>query len=129
MAIQANDFVISRNIDNEFLITIKKQQTLVAITIDPSDTFVINFINLNTDSIEHTIDMDNQNANGYIEIANAINGQINLVLKKDFISTLSKERGQKEDKYYLKPTYSILIECNTLADGKFHSKIPKVYID
>ena len=129
MAIQANDFVINRNIDNEFIITIKKQQTLVAITIDPSDTFAISFINLTTDSIEHTIDMDNQNTNGYIEIADAINGQINLVLKKDFISTLSKERGPKEDRYYLKPTYSILIECNTLADGKFYSKIPEVYID
>ena len=94
-----------------------------------NDTFKLYLIDLETEQIESTIDMDDTKSDGYISVHSAVNGQIKIVMNPSLTSRLKKERGPKEDRYYLRPTYRIAIECDTLNNGNFVAKLENVYID
>lgn len=124
-----SNFTINKGLVNELIFTIKKDQTFLPIIIDPFDTFKLVLFNLDTDSIESEIDMDNTNLDGFIEVYDAPNGRIMITLNTYLTNRLIKERGPKVDKYYLKPTYRIAIDCDTVDNGKFVIKLRNVSID
>ena len=98
-------------------------------SIEFNDTFKLTMFNRDTEAIEAILDMDDTKPDGYISIHNNANGQIKIVMNSVLTSKLEKERGPKEDRYYLRPTYRIAIECDTLNNGNFVAKIDDVYVD
>ena len=130
MATSVSNFTINKGMLNEYILTIKQNKSLLPMIIDPFDTFKIILINRDTNTVEYEIDSTNlTNPNGHIEIFNEANGQIKVVMNVAMTSTLEKEQGPKEDRYYLKPSYKIMIEGNTVNNGYISSKIKNVYID
>ena len=129
MATAVKNFTINKGLKNEFIITIKQNDSLLPMIIEYSDTFKLTMFNRDTEAVEAVLDMDNTKVDGYIAIHNDANGQIKIVMNPALTSTLEKERGPKEDRYYIKPTYRIAIECDTLNNGNFVAKIDNVYID
>ena len=129
MASYATDFTINKGLKNEFIITIKQNDTLLPMIIEDTDTFRLILVNRDTDIIESTIDMDDTKSDGYISVYDDANGQIKIIMNDSMTSTLEKERGPKEDRYYLKPTYKIVIECDTVNNGHFVARLNNVYVD
>lgn len=129
MATAVKNFTINRGLKNEFIMTIKQNDSLLPMIIEYSDTFKLTMFNRDTEAVESVLDMDNAKVDGYIAIHNDANGQIKIVMNPALTSKLEKERGPKEDRYYLRPTYRIAIECNTLNNGNFVAKIDDVYVD
>lgn len=129
MASYATDFTINKGLKNEFIITIKQNDTLLPMIIEDTDTFRLILVNRDTDIIESTIDMDDTKSDGYISVYDDANGQIKIIMNYSMTSTLEKERGPKEDRYYLKPTYKITIECDTANNGHFVARLNNVYVD
>ena len=129
MATAVKNFTINRGLKNEFIMTIKQNDSLLPMVIEYSDTFKLTMFNRDTEAVEAMLDMDDTKVDGYISIHNNANGQIKIVMNPALSSKLEKERGPKEDRYYLRPTYRLSIECNTLNNGNFVAKIENVYID
>ena len=123
------NFTINKGLTNEFILTIKQNDTLLPMIIELTDTFKLMLINLDTDQVESTIDMDNSNPDGYIDVYDDANGQIRVTMNPILTNRLEKERGPKEDRYYLKPTYRMSIECNTENNGNFVIKLKNIYVD
>ena len=124
-----SNFTINKGLTNEFILTIKQNDTLLPMIIEYSDTFKLLLINLDTDKIESTIDMDNTKADGFIDVYDDANGQIRVTMNPTLTDRLEKERGPKEDRYYLKPTYRMSIECNTMNNGNFVIKLKNISVD
>lgn len=124
-----SNFTINKGLTNEFILTIKQNDTLLPMIIEYSDTFKLLLINLDTDQIESTIDMDNTKADGFIDVYDDANGQIRVTMNPTLTDRLEKERGPKEDRYYLKPTYRMSIECNTMNNGNFVIKLKNISVD
>lgn len=124
-----SNFTINKGLTNEFILTIKQNDTLLPMIIEYSDTFKLLLINLDTDQIESTIDMDNTKADGFIDVYDDANGQIRVTMNPMLTDRLEKERGPKEDRYYLKPTYRMSIECNTMNNGNFVIKLKNISVD
>ena len=124
-----SNFTINKGLTNEFILTIKQNDTLLPMIIEYSDTFKLLLINLDTDQIESTIDMDNTKADGFIDVYDDANGQIRVTMNPTLTDKLEKERGPKEDRYYLKPTYRMSIECNTMNNGNFVIKLKNISVD
>ena len=129
MATAVKNFTINRGLKNEFIMTIKQNDSLLPMVIEYSDTFKLTIFNRDTEAIEAVLDMDDTKVDGYISIHNDANGQIKIVMNPALTNKLEKERGPKEDRYYLRPTYRISIECDTLNNGNFVAKLENVYID
>ena len=129
MATAVKNFTINRRLKNEFILTIKQNDSLLPMIIEYSDTFKLTMLNRDTEVIEAVLDMDDTKSDGHIAIHNDANGQIKIVMNPALTSKLEKERGPKEDRYYIKPTYRIAIECDTLNNGNFVAKIDDVYVD
>ncbi len=124
-----SNFTINKGLTNEFILTIKQNDTLLPMIIEYSDTFKLLLINLDTDQVESTIDMDNTKADGFIDVYDGANGQIRVTMNPALTDRLEKERGPKEDRYYLKPTYRMSIECNTMNNGNFVIKLKNISVD
>lgn len=130
MANNNTNFTITKGIKNEFIVTIKKDDSLLPLVIDSSDTFSLKLINRDSEIVEYTINsIDDTNINGFISIDDANNGKIKIIMESAMTSLLIKERGHKADRYYLKPTYKLLLECNTLNNGVFPVVVHDVYVD
>lgn len=129
MANYATDFTINKSMANEFIITIKQDDETLPMIIDPSDTFKMHLFHLETDVLETTLYSTESNDDGEIIIYDDANGQIKIVMSSDLTGRLKKERGPKEERYYLKPTYRIAIECDTINNGKFVAKLNRVFVD
>ena len=124
-----SNFTINKGLTNEFILTIKQNDTLLPMIIEYSDTFKLLLINLDTDQVESTIDMDDTKADGFIDVYDDANGQIRVTMNPTLTDRLEKERGPKEDRYYLKPTYRMSIECNTMNKGNFVIKLKNISVD
>ncbi len=129
MASKITDFTISKGLSNEFIFSIKQNDSLLPMIIDPTDTFKLMLFNLETDLLEVTLYSSNSTSDGEITIHNESNGQIKITMNEALVNRLQKDRGTKADRYYLKPTYRLVIECDTVNNGKMISKIDRVFVD
>lgn len=128
MSLSTSRFVINKGLSNEFILTIKKNGSLLPIEIDPSDTFRLVIFELETGDEVGEVG-STATASGQITVESALEGQIKIVLNDALVNSLEKEVGGKEDRYYLRPLYRIAIECNTVDNGSFIAKIPLVYVE
>ena len=128
MSALSNKFVINKNLVNEFILTIKQNNETLPMVIDSSDTFEAILYKLSDESEVGRVSLV-ENTNGVIEIYDASNGQILIKLYDTLCNTLVSERGTKADRYYLRPTYRLSIEANTLNNGNFVAKLREVYVE
>ena len=113
-------FVISKGVSNEFIITIKQNGTTLPMAIEAGDTFVTKLVMLSDGSVIAT---------PTTSVYNATNGKIKVVFSQEEVNALSIERGDRADYYYSKPMYKLVIDCDTVNNGKFVAKVAKVYVE
>jgi len=123
MSCNIDKFVLTKGLDNDFVLTIKQTGTTLPMEIDEvNDTFAAKLINLETEATVLTTEI-------VITVSDALGGKINLQFTQADIDALDAERGEKVDRYYLKPTYKLLLDCSTTNNGDFIAKIPLVYVE
>ena len=128
MATTDDKFVINKGMVNEFILTIKQNDSTSAMEIDPTDTFEVRLYLLETNELVSTIDLDGS-TEGSVEVYDATNGQILVKLEDALVDSLITERGKKPDRYYLRPTYRLAVDCSTINNGNFVAKIANVYVE
>ena len=116
----SSKFVITKGASNEFIITIKQNGTTLPMEIQDTDTFEAKLVNI-SDGAEVATPTTN--------VINAKGGKIKLTLDSNTVNGLSIERGDKVDYYYSKPLYKLVIDCDTVNNGKFVAKVHKVYVE
>lgn len=115
----SNKFEINRNTTNTFVFTIKANGTTLPITIYPSDTFEALLCKLSDGSVVLSKPM---------LASDAPNGKVVLELTPTDTAALDTSRGAPEDRYYVRPNYSLVLNCNTVANGQFTARIEYVYV-
>ena len=118
--IMADKFVVTRDVDNEYILTIKQDGSTLPMEIVGTDTFVATLVKL-SDGTEVALSP--------VVVDNAAGGRIKVVIGKTIANTLEADKAGKEDRYYLRPTYKLIIEANTANNGKFIAKVHEVYVD
>jgi hypothetical protein len=114
-------FTITKGLDNTFEFTIKAQgSTLPMVIVEPDDTFSAQIVDLATDIAAVTLPLT---------VTDAANGKVTLVVDAFSTMALTGEKGSKADRYYLRPTYKLVIDCSTTNNGDFIAKVPEVYVD
>lgn len=116
-----NKFTLTKNVDNDFIFTIKENGKTTPMVIDAGDTFSIKLVLLEDNStiVDFTPDFT---------VYDALNGKLRLYITSGEVNALTSLRGAQADNYYLRPVYSLIIEANTLINGVFVAKIGKVYV-
>ena len=128
MACTTDKFVINRQMLNEFIITIKQNDSTLPMTIEDTDTFELSLFKLDTEELVATVNQTDNVNTGVISFYDKPNGQIKITLYNTLVDSLVSERGDKVDNYYLVPTYRLSIECSTVNNGNFIASVDKVYI-
>lgn len=123
MSYDVTRFVISKGVDNKFIFTIKQDNSTLPLNIVPEDTFVADLVNLETGTTHAGAD------NKPLVVESAPNGKVSLSMTASETSTLVTDKGSKTDRYYLRPTYKLVIKCSTANNGDFIAKVPEVYVD
>ena len=121
-------FIINRDMDNEYIITIKANGSTLGMQIEPTDTFEVRLYRKCSDELVTTINMI-EDANGVVDVYEAINGKIRILLKQTLANTLVASKGDKVDGCYPKSEYRISIICDTANNGKFTAKLANVYVE
>jgi hypothetical protein len=122
MALCSNSqFTLTRNTTNDFVFTIKENGKTTAMPIAAGDTFTLHLIRL--DDNKTIVDLTSN-----LTVLDALNGKLRLYLTELEVNALLSLRGPVEDRYYLKPVYSLIIEANTLVNGVFVARIGNVYV-
>lgn len=117
----ANDrFIITRGVDNTFVFTIKQNGSTLPIVVDSGDTFIGILRDLTTDAIVSTKNLT---------VESAENGRVRLEYLSTETNSMVRDRGGKEDRFYLRPVYSLTLVCNTLVNGEFLARVNSVYVD
>ena len=120
MSCNSNRFVITKGYDNTFEFTIKANGSTLPMEIDVSDSFTAELVLLEDSSVA---------LSKSLTIVDALSGRVQLVITEAESNGLSTEKGTKVDRYYVKPMYKLVIECNTLNNGNFLAKVNEVYVD
>lgn len=121
MSCNTPKFTITKGLDNTFIFTIKADGTTLPMEIDEAnDTFLAHLILLSDGSTVLT---------KYMSVMDALSGKVLLVFTAAEVATLASDRGTKVDRYYLRPGYKLVLECNTTNNGDFLAKVPEVYVD
>lgn len=121
-------FIIDRGIDNEYIITIKANGSTLGMQIAPTDTFEVRLYRKCSDELVATVSMT-ESANGVVDVYEALNGKIRILLKQALVNRLVASKGDKVDGCYPKSEYRINIVCNTANNGKFTAKLANVYVE
>lgn len=125
MSNTVEQFVITKNVDNTFIFTIKENGATTPMQIEVGDTFTFSLIKLE-DEVAATITTSTIAPNGSLPLAS---GELKLTLSQTDVNNLVSDKAPKIDRYYNRPTYKLVIECNTSVNGDFVAKVPNVYVD
>lgn len=113
-------FVITKGFRNEFVFTIKEDGSTLPIAIKPTDTFTAVIKLLSTGAVAASIPLT---------VVSAPIGKVKLVISPAIADSLISSKGAEEDRYYTRPTYSLVLDCKTAANGPFLAKVPYVYVE
>ena len=113
-------FIVVKGLDNTFVFTIKGNGTTLPLEIQPNDSFMAHFRDKESGNIILSKEMD---------VVSASEGKVTLLVDSNETYMFDGVKGGKVDRFYLKPNYSLLLECDTQQDGKFIARVEDVYID
>jgi hypothetical protein len=129
MSCDTNKFVISKGVNNNFTFTIKQDNSTLPLSIEAADTFLADLIPLG-DAFEFAGDMPTDTFNDIVmAVEDAPNGKISLAISESDTQWLVIDKGARVDRYYTRPTYKLVLKCNTVNNGNFIAKVPEVYVD
>jgi hypothetical protein len=111
---------ITRDATNEYIFTIKKSGSTAAITIHSSDTFRAKLLNISSLDVI-ALEKD-------LTVVSAEEGAVKLTITPSEASTLMYELGAKEDYYYPKAVYRLIMTYNTVDNGPMVVNVGKVYV-
>ena len=113
-------FTITKGLENTFVFTIKADGSTLPMEIVGSDTFEAQLIDLATETAVLT---------KTLTVNNALSGKVNLTVTSSESDGLQSNKGSKADRYYLRPTYKLVIACSTTNNGNFIARVPEIYVD
>jgi hypothetical protein len=124
MSCSVAKFTITKGVDNTFLFTIKADGSTLPMEITGTDTFVADLVPLDPEDTTTGL-----SAVPLTLPSNLLSGKVTLDIPESSTLALVSDKGAKTDRYYLRPTYKLIIECNTANNGNFIAKVPEVYVD
>lgn len=124
---EKDKFIVDKSMSNEFILTIKQDSSTLPMVIESTDTFELKLIKLKDDFVAGSVTLI-PNSSGSIEIENAANGKLKVILSDELVNTLETNKGDRADYYYAKALYRIAIDCNTTNNGNFVARIEQVYV-
>lgn len=124
MSCDVTKFSITKGSLNTFSFVIKQDNSTLPLVIEPGDTFLATLSTLGPNSVSYP-----QVTLKALVVTDSANGKIDLVITMAETSDLVMDMGDKVDKYYVRPTYKLLIECVTVNNGNFIAKVNEVYVD
>lgn len=120
MSCTNDKFTITRGLDNTFIFTIKSDGSTLPMPIVGGEIFTAQLVNLADGVTALTKTLTVESAPG---------GQVKLLVLAAETAALVVDKGSKTDRYYLRPTYKLVIECKNTGNGDFIAKVPEVYVD
>lgn len=133
MSCDVTKFTISKGSDNTFIFTIKQDNSTLPLVIEAGDTFFADLVALNGNVPYIPV------TNKALTVEDAANGKVSLFITAaetndeigDGIGVIGvvTDKGAKVDRYYLRPTYKLILTCVTANNGSFIAKVPEVYVD
>lgn len=120
MSCDVAKFTITKDLDNTFVFTIKADGSTLPMEIVSTDTFTALLIGLETGNTVLTKPLT---------VENSLSGKVGLLITAAETSSMLSDKGNKTDRYYLRPAYKLVIDCNTTNNGVFLAKVPEVYVD
>ena len=121
MSCDVAKFTITKGVDNTFVFTIKADGSTLPMTMTAGDTFTATLVSLATGS--------NALVKSLTKDPVLASGKVTLDITTAEASALVSEKGSKTDRYYLRPTYKMIIDCNTTNNGDFIARVSEVYVD
>jgi hypothetical protein len=129
MSCDVTKFVISKGVNNTFTFTIKQDNSTLPLAIEVSDTFVADLVPLGSD-FNYDVEMPAGTFDNIsMSVEDAANGKISLQISEADTQWLVADKGARVDRYYTRPTYKLVLKCNTVNNGNFIAKVPEVYVD
>lgn len=120
MSCSSYRFTITKGLPNTFIFTIKADGSTEPMTIVGGEVFTAYLSKLEDGSVVLTKDLT---------VENASNGQVRLEISQADTDLLEISRGGKEDRYYVRPSYKLILECKNTSNGDFLAKVHEVYVD
>lgn len=120
MSCDVAKFTITKGLDNTFVFTIKADGSTLPMEIEGTDTFEAQLVKLS----DGTTALSKP-----LAVTDALSGKASLTITSAETSSLVSDKGTKTDRYYLRPTYKLVIDCATVNNGDFIAKVPEVYVD
>ena len=111
---------ITRNATNEYIFSIKKSGSTSAIIIYGTDTFKARLVNISN--------LDQVVLEKPLEVLSAGEGVVKLTITPAESNSLLFELGAKEDYYYPKAMYRLIMIYNTVENGSMVVNVGKVYV-
>ena len=130
MSCDVTKFTISKGVKNTFSFTIKQDNsTLPLVIVDGVDTFLADLIPLHED-FDFGVGMPVGTFTDIVmSVEDAANGKVLLVVPEVDTQWLTADKGDRVDRHYLRPTYKMVLKCETTNNGDFIAKVPEVYVD
>lgn len=120
MSCTDDKFTITKGLNNTFIFTIKADGETTPMAIVGGETFTAQLVKLSDSTTVLT---------KTLSVEDALNGQVKLLITSSDTSSLVIDKGDKTDRYYLRPVYKLVIECRNTGNGDFIAKVPEVYVD
>jgi len=120
MSCDVAKFTITKDLDNTFVFTIKADGSTLPMEIEGIDTFNARLIDLASGAVVLTKPL---------VVTDALAGKTSLTVTSSETTSLVSDKGTKSDRYYLRPVYKLVIDCDTVNNGRFIAKVPEVYVD
>lgn len=117
-------FTITKGVDNTFIFTIKADGSTLPMELVSTDSFIADLVPLDPDDT----------TSGLTDLSltlpsNLLSGKVTLTITEAQAANLVKDMGSKTDRYYSRPTYKLVINCDTENNGQFIAKVPEIYVD
>lgn len=120
MSCTDDKFTITRGLDNTFVFTIKADGSTLPMELVGGEVLTAQLISLEDSTVVLTKPLI---------VEDALNGKVRLEVSNVEADSLSTSRGAKVDRYYLRPTYKLMLDCKNTSNGDFIAKVPEVYVD
>lgn len=127
MSCDTAKFNITKGLDNTFVFTIKANNSTLPMELVATDTFVADLVPL--DPLDTTTGLSNVSLDLPSSDTAYPTGKVTLTIPSAATTNLVSDKGTKTDRYYLRPTYKLIINCSTANNGDFIAKVPEIYVD
>lgn len=121
MSCNSTKFSITKGVDNTFIFIIKQDNSTLPMNIQGGDTFTADLVPYE-DGAASILGKQ-------LTVVDAAAGKVQLTFTEAEVEPLVSEKGARVDRYYIRPTYRLILDCSTSSNGNFIAKVQEVYVD